>query len=62
MSNILFTEKVHKVVSQIAKGHILSYQAVAKLAGSPRACRAVGNIMHTNSDPKKYSLSSSRCQ
>jgi len=47
-----FTTKVHEVVSQVPKGEVLSYQEVAIRAGSPRACRAVGNIMHHNPDPK----------
>lgn len=48
-----FTDKVYQVVAKIPKGQVLSYSEVAKLAGSPRACRAVGNIMHNNPDPKK---------
>jgi O-6-methylguanine DNA methyltransferase len=41
-----FYEKVYKVVAKIPKGKVLSYQEVARRAGSPRACRAVGNIMN----------------
>jgi len=41
-----FHEKVYKVVAKIPKGKVLSYQEVAGRAGSPRACRAVGNIMN----------------
>ena len=41
-----------KVVAGIPKGSTLSYQAVARRAGSPRAYRAVGNIMNKNYDPK----------
>ena len=52
MTKQTFTEKVCKVVAKIPLGQVLSYQEVAKLAGSPRACRAVGNIMHNNPDPK----------
>lgn len=52
MKETSFTEKVHQVVRQIPAGKVLSYQEVAKLAGSPRAYRAVGNIMHNNPDPK----------
>ena len=39
-----------KVVSGIPKGKTLSYKQVAELAGSPRAYRAVGNIMNKNRD------------
>lgn len=47
-----FTEKVYNIVSLIPFGKVLSYQEVAILADSPRAYRAVGNIMHNNPDPK----------
>ncbi|MDP3991789.1 MAG: MGMT family protein [Candidatus Colwellbacteria bacterium] len=47
-----FKEGVFKVVAQIPKGSTLSYQEVARRAGSPRAYRAVGNIMNKNYDPK----------
>lgn len=48
-----FTEKVYAVVAKIPKGKVLSYQEVARRAGSPEAARAVGNIMHNNPDTKK---------
>ena len=41
-----FKEKVYAVVAKIPKGKTLSYKEVAIRAGSPRACRAVGNIMN----------------
>jgi len=47
-----FKKKVLKVVRKIPKGKVLSYKEVAKLAGSPRAWRAVGNILNKNKDPK----------
>ncbi|MDD5569456.1 MAG: MGMT family protein [Candidatus Pacebacteria bacterium] len=47
-----FKERVLRVVEKIPKGSTMSYKQVAKLAGSPRAYRAVGNIMHRNCDPK----------
>ncbi|OGY56313.1 MAG: 6-O-methylguanine DNA methyltransferase [Candidatus Colwellbacteria bacterium RBG_13_48_8] len=47
-----FKKKVLKVVAGIPKGRTLSYAEVARRAGSPRACRAVGNIMNGNHDPK----------
>jgi len=46
-----FTEKVLTVVRRIPKGKTLSYADVARKAGSPRACRAVGSIMANNFDP-----------
>ncbi len=52
MTKIGFKEKVLKIVSKIPRGKTLSYLEVAKLAGSPRACRAVGNILNKNYDHK----------
>jgi O-6-methylguanine DNA methyltransferase len=46
-----FTQKVHRVVKLIPKGLTLTYKQVAKLAGRPRAYRAVGNILNKNFDP-----------
>ena len=43
-----FQEKVYNIVKKIPKGKILSYKEVAKLAGSPRASRAVGNALNRN--------------
>lgn len=45
-----FSEKVYQVVAKIPKGKTLTYKEVAKLAGSPLAYRAVGNILHKNHD------------
>jgi len=47
-----FQEKVYEVVSKIPRGKVLSYKEVAKLAGRPRAQRAVGNILNKNQDPE----------
>lgn len=47
----LFAQKVYKVVSEIPKGKTLTYKEVAKLSGSPRAFRAVGNILNKNYNP-----------
>jgi len=38
-------------VRQIEVGHVLSYKEVAKLAGNPKAYRAVANVMANNFDP-----------
>ncbi len=46
-----FKEKALEVVSKIPKGKTMSYAEVARAAGSPKAYRAVGNIMHNNPDP-----------
>lgn len=46
-----FSDNVLEVVRAIPKGSTLSYQEVAKRAGSPRAFRAVGTIMRQNFRP-----------
>lgn len=46
-----FKERVLEVVAKIPKGNVLSYSQVAALAGSPRAYRAVGNILNKNYNP-----------
>jgi methylated-DNA-[protein]-cysteine S-methyltransferase len=38
--------KVYEIVRKIPKGKVLSYSEVARLAGSPQAWRAVGNILN----------------
>jgi len=48
-----FTEKVYAVVAKIPRGSTMTYQEVARRAGSPHASRAVGNIMHHNPDTVK---------
>jgi len=48
-----FAEKVYRVVSRIPKGKVLTYKEVARLAGSPKAFRAVGNLMNKNPYPKE---------
>lgn len=45
-----FTEKVIEVVSSIPKGKVMTYQQVARKAGSPRAARAVGMVLKKNKD------------
>jgi len=50
--SLSFEEKVYNVVKKIPKGKVLTYKQVAKLAGNPRAYRAVGNILNKNYNPK----------
>ena len=47
-----FKEKVLQIVRRIPKGEVLTYKAVSKLAGKPKAYRAVGNILNGNYDAK----------
>jgi O-6-methylguanine DNA methyltransferase len=48
-----FRQKVDTVVFQIPRGQVLTYGQVARLAGRPKAARAVGYFMKTNSDMTK---------
>lgn len=47
-----FADKVRRVVVAIPVGQTRSYGEVARLAGNPRAARAVGAVMRRNFDPK----------
>jgi methylated-DNA-protein-cysteine methyltransferase-like protein len=46
-----FERKVLTVVSRIPAGRVATYGDVAKLAGKPRAARAVGNILREADRP-----------
>ena len=46
-----FGDKVRDVVRNIPSGETWTYTQVARAAGSPRAFRAVGNILNKNYDP-----------
>ncbi len=50
-----FSERVLSVVSKIPRGRTLTYKEVARRAGSPRAFRAVGNILNSY-DSKKMKV------
>ena len=52
LMNLSFREKVYSVVKKIPKGKVLTYKEVAISAGSPRAARAVGNVLNKNYDPE----------
>jgi methylated-DNA-[protein]-cysteine S-methyltransferase len=47
-----FQKRVYDIVKKIPRGKVLSYKEIAKLTGSSRAWRAVGNILNKNRDPK----------
>lgn len=47
-----FQEKVYRALKTIPRGRTISYKNLAKLAGHPKACRAVGNALNRNPDPK----------
>ena len=43
-----FQARVFAAVERIPRGKAAPYSEVARAAGSPRAMRAVGNILHSN--------------
>ena len=47
MPNDIFSRRVLTIVRRIPPGRVATYGDVAAMAGSPRAARAVGNIMRT---------------
>ncbi len=52
MEKITFRDKVYEIVRKIPKGKTMTYKEVAKIAGSPKAYRAVGTVLSKNYDPK----------
>lgn len=46
----VFRQKVLAVIREIPRGKVLTYKEVARRAGSPKAWRAVGNILNKNYD------------
>ena len=43
-------ERVYAILRTIPSGKVITYGQLAKLAGNPRAARAVGSYMRTNPD------------
>jgi len=48
----VFASKVLAATRKIPRGKTATYKEIAKLAGNPRAYRAVGNILNKNYDSK----------
>jgi len=46
-----FTKQVYQTLGQVPYGEVISYQELGRWSGSPRAFRAVGNIMGKNPFP-----------
>lgn len=44
----MFKEEVYRIVAEIPKGKVATYGQVARLAGNPKAARAVGYFMKVN--------------
>lgn len=47
-----FTQRVYETAKKIPVGRVVTYQDLARMAGSPRAARAVGLAMKNNPDLK----------
>lgn len=45
-----FKQNVYNITRQIPKGKVATYAQIARLAGNPKAARAVGMCMRTNPD------------
>lgn len=43
-----FEKKCYRVLSTVPRGKVISYGALARLVGAPKAARAVGNTMKKN--------------
>ncbi len=48
---VSFSSHVLSIVRRIPEGEVLTYSEVARRAGSPKAFRAVGTILHKNHNP-----------
>ncbi len=53
MKKSSFKTAVYSLVHTIPNGKVMTYGQVAKLCGNPKAARAVGMCMSTNTDTKK---------
>lgn len=51
-----FSKNVLEIVTHIPRGAVMTYQQVAKAAGSPKAYRAVGNILNRNYRAREWQL------
>jgi methylated-DNA-protein-cysteine methyltransferase related protein len=45
---MIFKDKVYEVAKKIPKGKVATYGQLARLAGNPKASRAVGLLMKNN--------------
>ncbi len=50
MKHQTFREKIYELCRKIPKGNVATYGQLAKLAGNPKAARAVGMCMKINPD------------
>lgn len=52
----MFSIKVINIVAKIPAGKLMTYALVAQKAGSPKAYRAVGNILNRNFREQEWQL------
>jgi alkylated DNA nucleotide flippase Atl1 len=55
-----FADRVLSIVQRIPAGRVATYGDIARLAGRPRAARAVGTVMRTASVTASRTTASSR--
>jgi O-6-methylguanine DNA methyltransferase len=48
MESMTFRERVYQIAKNIPRGKVATYGQIARLAGKPKAARAVGSFMRTN--------------
>ncbi len=48
-----FRERIYELTRAIPPGRVATYGQLAKLAGRPKAARAVGSFLKNNPDPAK---------
>ena len=46
-------KRIYEAVKKIPKGKVATYGQIAAMAGNPKMCRAVGNVLHKNPDADK---------
>lgn len=49
-----YDKAVFEYLRTIPKGKVVTYGQVAAAVGNPKMSRAVGNILHNNTDPEYY--------
>ena len=47
-------EEVYRILQIIPKGKVVTYGQIAEILGNKYYARAIGNILHTNTDGEKY--------
>mgnify|MGYP006323029393 CR=1 FL=1 len=47
----MFANDVYKILREIPQGRVVTYGQIAKRLGNKNLARAVGNVLHQNSDP-----------